>query len=112
MSSTPALNEAQITEAARIFATLSEPTRLRLLKTLMAGPLTVGEIVAATGLKQGNVSKQLGVLAQAGFLEREREGNFARFRVSDPLVHDLCRLVCDKIERDAHARVAALRGEI
>lgn len=104
------LNDAQITEAARIFATLSEPTRLRLLKALMAGPRTVTELVAATGLKQGNVSKQLAVLTQARFLDREREGNFARFRIRDPLVHDLCRLVCEKIERDARAQLAALRG--
>jgi DNA-binding transcriptional ArsR family regulator len=102
------LSDAQIEEAARLFATLSEPSRLRLLKTLMSGPRTVGELVEATGLKQGNVSKQLSALTQAKFLNRERDGNFARYSIRDPLVQDLCRLVCAKIERDAHEHLGAV----
>jgi DNA-binding transcriptional ArsR family regulator len=104
------LSDAQIEEAARLFATLSEPSRLRLLKTLMSGPRTVGELVEETGLKQGNVSKQLAALAQARFLSRERDGNFARYRIRDPLVHDLCRLVCTKLERDAREHLGAMSG--
>ncbi len=54
------LNDGQIQEAARLFATLSEPSRLRLLQALMGGPMTVTELVEATDMRQGNVSKQLG----------------------------------------------------
>jgi hypothetical protein len=38
---------AQIDQAARLFATLSEPSRLRLLQALMPGPMTVTELVEA-----------------------------------------------------------------
>jgi DNA-binding transcriptional ArsR family regulator len=100
------LSDSQIEEAARLFATLSEPSRLRLLQVLMDGPMTVTELVEDTGMKQGNVSKQLGILYDAHLLERNREGNFIR----DNTVTQLCNLVCRKIESDALARVTALRG--
>ena len=102
------MSEAQIEEAARLFRTLSEPARLRVVKALMAGPLTVGELVSATGLKQGNVSKHLGILHAADLVSREREGNFIRYTISDSCLYDLCLLVCGKLERDARQRLANL----
>jgi DNA-binding transcriptional ArsR family regulator len=104
------LTDAQIEEAARLFATLSEPSRLRLLQVLMRGPMMVTELVEATGMKQGNVSKQLGILYDAHLLARNREGNFIRYAIGDDTVIQLCNLVCRKIETDAIARVAALQG--
>lgn len=98
------MTEAQIEEAALLFRTLSEPARLQIVKALMAGPLTVGKLVDATGLKQGNVSKHLGVLHGARLLTRKREGNFIRYTIADPCLFELCALVCGKIDRDARAR--------
>src|SRR5262249_12248540 len=102
--------DAQIEEAARLFATLSEPSRLRLLQALMRGPITVTELVEATGMKQGNVSKQLGILYDAHLLARNREGNFIRYAVGDAMIYQLCDLACHKIQSDALARVASLQG--
>ena len=104
------LSDSQIDQAARLFATLSEPSRLRLLRALMTGPMTVTEMVEATGMKQGNVSKQLGILYDAQLLVRTREGNFIRYAIEDDTTTQLCNLVCRKIENDARARVAALEG--
>lgn len=101
---------AQIEEAALLFRTLSEPARLQIVKTLMGGPRTVGELVEATDLKQGNVSKHLGVLHGARLLSREREGNFIRYAISDPCLFELCELVCGKLERDARSRLKELSG--
>jgi len=95
------MSPAQMEGAARIFSVLSETSRLTLLKALMAGGRSVGELVEATGLKQGNVSKQLGLLTSAGLLGREKEGNFVRYSIRDPMVYELCALVCDKVRRDA-----------
>lgn len=97
------MTPAQMDGAAKIFAVLSETSRLTLLKTLMGGALSVGELVEKTGMKQGNVSKQLGLLLGAGLLLREKEGNFVRYSIGDPLVYELCNLVCDKVRRDALA---------
>ncbi len=104
------LTDAQIDQAARLFATLSEPSRLRLLRALMPGPATVTELVETTGMKQGNVSKQLGILYDAQLLVRTREGNFIRYAIGDDTTIQLCNLVCRKIEGDARARVAAFKG--
>lgn len=101
---------AQLEAIARQFRVLGEASRLQLLASLMPGPATVGELVDVTGFKQGNVSKQLAALHEAGFLHRERDGNFVRYRIADPVVFQLCELMCGRIEREARERVAALAG--
>jgi hypothetical protein len=67
-------------------------------------------VVEATGMKQGNVSKQLGVQYDAQLLRRTREGNFIRYAIRDDTIIQLCNLVCCKVENDALAQVAAFKG--
>jgi len=105
-----AMSDVQIEEVARLFGTLSEPSRLRLLRALMQEPMTVTDLIAATGMKQGNVSKHLGVLLQARFVAREQSGNFARYSIADPRIFSLCELMCARIESDARTRLAQLAG--
>jgi len=102
------MSDAQIEETARLFGILSDPSRLKLLRALMAESLTVSELMEATQMKQGNVSKHLGVLLTARFVTREREGNFARYTLSDPRLHKLCALMCMRIEDDAQQRIKEL----
>ena len=61
-------------------------------------------------MKQGNVSKQLGVQYDAQLLRRTREGNFIRYAIRDDTIIQLCNLVCCKVENDALAQVAAFKG--
>lgn len=102
------MSDAQIEEVARLFGILAESSRLKLLRALMEQPLTVSELMEATGMKQGNVSKHLGVLLNARFVAREREGNFARYALADQKLHQLCDLMCTRIEEDARQRAAEL----
>lgn len=102
------MSDAQIDEVARLFGILSESSRLKILRALMQGPLTVSELIDETGLKQGNVSKHLGVLLHARFVAREREGNFARYTLADQRLSQLCDLMCMRIEDDARQRVKEL----
>ncbi len=104
------MSDAQLDEAARLFAILAEPSRLKLLRTLMNGAMTVTELIEATGMKQGNVSKHLGVLLDARFVAKEKEGNFARYAIADPKLFELCELVCGRIEQDAKRRLEKLVG--
>jgi DNA-binding transcriptional ArsR family regulator len=104
----PSMPDAQVEEAARLFGILSESSRLRLLRALMEQPLTVSELIEATGMKQGNVSKHLGVLLNARFVARQREGNFARYSFADKRLYQLCELMCMRIEDDARQRVKEL----
>jgi DNA-binding transcriptional ArsR family regulator len=105
------LGEIQLRAVADLFSVLSEPTRLRVLQFLQRGPATVGEIIDATGLKQANTSKQLGVLHQAGIVAREKEGNAVRYSIRLPLVFDLCALVCEGLRREAEAKAKLFRRE-
>lgn len=105
MSDKPPMNPAQLERAAALFDTLSEPSRLELLQALMSGPKTVTELIEHTGMKQGNASKQLGILHTARLLSRNRDGNFVYYAISEPMVFDLCQLVCatlrEQVKRDA-----------
>ena len=62
----------------QLFGVLSEPSRLMLLQTLHYGPLTVTDLVEATGMQQANVSKHLGVLHQHRLVKRQRQGQSIR----------------------------------
>jgi DNA-binding transcriptional ArsR family regulator len=86
-------------QIASRFRALSEPTRLAIVQELKSGERTVGELVEAIGLSQANVSKQLSVLRDAGFLRREQRGTSAVYSISDPLVMELCKLMCDGMNR-------------
>ncbi|MCH7693130.1 MAG: metalloregulator ArsR/SmtB family transcription factor [Proteobacteria bacterium] len=63
---------------------VAEPTRLRLLALSALGELTVGEMVQILGQSQPRVSRHLKLLADAGLLDRFREGS----RVYHRLVRD------------------------
>jgi len=99
-------NRAALEKIASNFRALSEPTRLAILQELKAGPKTVNEIVEAVGLSQANVSKQLGILRDAGFLARESKGTSAHYSICDKMVMQLCKLVCDRLNKQALAKVA------
>lgn len=99
------LSEGQLDAVSRWFGVLSEKSRLQLLSHLQSGPMSVTELIQATGLKQANVSKQLGILFEAKLLEKEKEGNTVRYSIKDPMIFELCDLVCRKINRDAKETV-------
>lgn len=64
-------------DPARLFRTLGDPTRLRLLRLLGREELNVAELCDIVGLPQPTVSRQLGQLREAGLLRDRREGPFA-----------------------------------
>ncbi|HEX2499575.1 MAG: ArsR/SmtB family transcription factor [Actinomycetes bacterium] len=53
------------------FVALAEPTRRRILHQLRTADSSVGELVAALGVRQPTVSKHLKVLRQAGFVSSQ-----------------------------------------
>lgn len=65
----------------------AEPTRLRILLLLSEiGELNVKDLTLVLGQSQPRLSRHLKLLAEAGLLERIREGSFAYFQVSDRTV--------------------------
>lgn len=102
------LSDAHLDEIARLFGTLAESSRLKLLRALLERPMTVSELIDETGMRQGNVSKHLGTLLLVGFVARVREGNFARYAIADPTVAALCALMCGRVESQARKKAQAL----
>jgi DNA-binding transcriptional ArsR family regulator len=102
------LEPAQLQAVAELFGLLGEVSRLRILQVLQDGPANVGELVIQSGLKQANVSKQLGMLQSAGIVGRVQQGNSVIYSIRMPVVYELCTLVCRDVARQAAERAAAL----
>ena len=90
---------------AEKFRMLADPTRLAILRTLMGGVKNVTQVVEETGRNQANVSKHLKMLAEAGLVGRRKEGLQVFYKLDDPLVERLCRLVCETIVEETQAAI-------
>lgn len=95
---------------ARRFRLLAEPMRIRLLDHLRDGEATVGELSEALAASQQNVSKHLGVLADAGLLGRRKEGNHVHYRIVDESVFALCEQVCGAAQQQFRALQDLVEG--
>lgn len=70
-------------ETTKVFKALSDETRLRILKLLLkAKSLCVSEITHILKIPQATVSRNLGILREAGLVRDEREGQKVRYSVS------------------------------
>lgn len=91
------------------FAVLAQPLRLQLLNELQFGERTVTELVEASGANQANVSKHLNLLANAQMLGRRKAGLNVYYFICDPVVSELCELMCSKLRADMDQRAAVLK---
>lgn len=68
--------------ALNVFRAVGEETRLRIMVLLERGELTVSEITQILGQSQPRVSRHLKILADAGLVERYREGSWMFYRAA------------------------------
>jgi len=73
--------------------TLANPVRLRILKLLRDGEMTVNEIARQLGIPQANVSQHLSVLRDRNVLTTRREGVSIYYRIAYPKIIKACDLV-------------------
>ena len=97
--------------AAR-FRAMGEPLRLRILQELEQGESSVSALAERIGSTQPNVSKHLRVLQDAGLLKRRQQGNSAFYSIADPMVFELCEMICSRLRDRLEAQVGALNGRI
>jgi DNA-binding transcriptional ArsR family regulator len=95
---------------AQRFRVLGEPMRIRIVDALRDGPLTVNELTVRLGGTQQNVSKHVGVLAQAGIVAREKDGNRVRCSIADESIFELCELVCGGLRKQLTELDSLLSG--
>ena len=86
MSVRAAPKSASVSDAleikAKLFRGLAEPSRLVLLEALREGERSVGELVAASGLSQANVSAHLACLRDCGLVSSRSEGRYVFYRLA------------------------------
>ncbi|GAB4519603.1 MAG: metalloregulator ArsR/SmtB family transcription factor [Amphiplicatus sp.] len=108
-----------------IFRAIGEETRLRIMVLLLRGELTVSELTQILGQSQPRVSRHLKILADAGLVERYREGSWMFYRAADadtappgaatvfaalePLSRSEDRLVARDLDRFLQSREARAR---
>jgi ArsR family transcriptional regulator len=68
----------------KIFKTLADPTRIRILALLEAEELAVQDLMDVLGMPQSRVSRHLGILREAGLLRDRRDGTFVYYRFLPP----------------------------
>jgi ArsR family transcriptional regulator len=80
LSSTNALDVRPLT---RLFRSLGDETRLRIVALLAHGELCVCHLEAALDLNQSTASRHLGILRAAGVVDCRREGTWVYYRITE-----------------------------
>ena len=87
-----AVDQEVIQARARQFAVLADPTRLTLLTCIRAaGPISVSDLAAATGINDATVSQTLRYLRATQTVTTERDGRVIRYRLADTPVAALLK---------------------
>lgn len=70
-----------MSEVIDIFRALADPTRLRVVALLREMELAIGELAVVLNQSQPRVSRHVRILAEAGIVERRREGSWVFLRL-------------------------------
>jgi ArsR family transcriptional regulator len=74
-----------MTDMLRVFKSLSDRTRLRIIRLLLVKDLCVCELMFVLGMAQSRISHQLRILRDAGLVADTRDGQWIIYRIP-PLV--------------------------
>jgi len=86
-------------QLARLGKALSSPHRLEMLELLAQGERTVESLAAEIGASLANASQHLQVLRQAALVESRKDGVFVHYRLADPDVFELSKVIRSVAER-------------
>lgn len=83
---------------ADVLRAVAHPLRIRMVALLCAGEETVGGLAERLPATQPIVSQHLRILRSLGLVAVTREAGFARYRISEPALHDLvtCMEKCSR----------------
>ena len=70
----------------RLGRAMADPTRSRILMTLLERPAYPAALAEELGLSRQNVSNHLACLRDCGLVVAEPEGRQSRYEISDPLL--------------------------
>jgi ArsR family transcriptional regulator len=78
---------------AEVFQAMGHPTRVAILEYLCYGEMTVGRICEKVEIEQANASQHLAILRSKHLVETRKDGNHIYYRLRNPLVADMLRLM-------------------
>src|ERR671923_506739 len=84
---------------ARVGKALGNPHRLEVLELLAQGERTVDSLAGELGTSIANMSQHLQALRRAALVETRKQGQFVHYRLADPAISDLCRVLRTVCER-------------
>ena len=93
--------EGDLDAARALFAALGDPTRLRLLAALQAGPLCTCDLAAVLGVTESAVSHQLRGLRALRLVESDRDGRVVYHRLDDDHVAALLDVAAEHVAEAA-----------
>lgn len=79
----------RLIDLAELFKALSEPSRLRIIHSLLKRELCVCDLSDALGMQQSAVSHQLRVLRNLRIVKRRKEGKMMFYSIDDQHIESL-----------------------
>ncbi len=101
--------EEMLTAVANRFKLLSEPMRLKILRTLCENERTVQEIVNEINASQANVSKHLALMHDNGIVNRRKEGLKCYYSIADDSIIYACYLISKSVVENLQDRLSWLQ---
>lgn len=92
------LNELIARQMADLFASLSDPTRLRIMSLLMNGEVNVGQLVEELGLSKSAVSHQLRTLRDKKVIRTRKQGRHVFIALDDEHIGELFQRGFDHVQ--------------
>ncbi len=92
------------------FKLLSEPMRLKILRSLCERERTVQEIVNAINANQANVSKHLALMHDNGMVTRRKEGLKCYYRIVDDSTVFACYLTSKSVVENLQHRLEQIQN--
>jgi DNA-binding transcriptional ArsR family regulator/rhodanese-related sulfurtransferase len=86
-------------QLARLGKALASPHRLEILELLAQGERTVDSLATELGVSLANASQHLQALRQAALVESRKHGLFVHYRLADPDVFELSKVIRSVAER-------------
>lgn len=91
------LDEQTAMQMADLFASLSDPTRIRILAALINGEVNVGDLVQAVGISKSAVSHQLRSLRDKRVIRTRKQGRQVYVSIDDKHIAELFQRGLDHV---------------
>jgi DNA-binding transcriptional ArsR family regulator len=94
-------NEISSEIYAKFFHGLSNPTRFKIVLSLLEKEKNVGDLVEELQVKQSQVSNQLACLKWCGYVDTRQDGKFVYYQIKDERIKQILKLAAEVVGDNA-----------